>query len=106
MAVRGLKHLAMLLGCKIGQSLSSQQTVDRQKKKGRKKQNDKNDKKNLKQTNMDKITNVEIEVKGWGDTFRLSSVDKFKTKGLKPVPFGLVNMERLSLRKICFSKLG
>lgn len=55
---------------------------------------------------MDKITNVEIEVKGWGDTFRLSSVDKFKTKGLKPVSFGLVNMERLSLRKICFSKLG
>lgn len=32
MAVRGLKHLAMLLGCKIGQSLSSQQTVDRQKR--------------------------------------------------------------------------
>lgn len=94
----------MLLGCKIGQSLSSQQTVDRQKKKGRKKQNQ--TKKKLKQTNMDKITNVEIEVKGWGDTFRLSSVDKFKTKGLKPVPFGLVNMERLSLRKICFSKLG
>lgn len=55
---------------------------------------------------MDEITNVEIEVKGWGDTFRLSSVDKFKTKGLKPVPFGLVNMERLSLRNICFSKLG
>lgn len=55
---------------------------------------------------MDEITNVEIEVKGWGDTFRLSSVDKFKTKGLKPVPFGLVNMECLSLRKICFSKLG
>lgn len=94
----------MLLGCKIGQSLSSQQTVDRQKKKGRKKQNQ--TKKNLKQTNMDEITNVEIEVKGWGDTFRLSSVDKFKTKGLKPVPFGLVNMECLSLRKICFSKLG
>lgn len=94
----------MLLGCKIGQSLSSQQTVDRQKKKGRKKQNQ--TKKNLKQTNMDEITNVEIEVKGWGDTFRLSSVDKFKTKGLKPVPFGLVNMERLSLRNICFSKLG
>lgn len=23
---------------------------------------------------MDEITNVEIEVKGWGDTFRLSSV--------------------------------
>lgn len=105
MAVRGLKHLAMLLGCKIGQSLSSQQTVDRQKKEGRKKQNQ-TKKKNLKQTNMDEITNVEIEVKGWGDTFRLSSVDKFKTKGLKPVPFGLVNMERLSLRKICFSKLG
>lgn len=55
---------------------------------------------------MDEIINVEIEVKGWVDTIRLSSVDKFKTKGPKPVPFGLVNMERLSLRKICFSKLG
>lgn len=104
MEVRGLKHLAMLLGCKIGQSLSSQQTVDRQKRKEEKSKT--RQKKNLKQTNMDKITNVEIEVKGWGDTFRLSSVDKFKTKGLKSVPFGLVNMERLSLRKICFSKLG
>ena len=31
---------------------------------------------------MDKITNVEIEVKGWGDTFRLSSVDKFKQRDL------------------------
>ena len=91
MAVRGLKHLAMLLGCKIGQSLSSQQTVDRQKRKEEKSKT--RQKKSLKQTNKDEIINVEIEVKGWVDTFRLSSVDKFKTKGLKPVPFGLVNME-------------
>ena len=104
MGVRGLKHLAMLLGCKIGQSLSSQQTMDRQKRKEEKSKT--RQKKSLKQTNKDEIINIEIEVKGWGDTFRLSSVDKFKTKGLKPVPSGLVNMERLSLRKICFSKLG